>query len=107
MAEKFSRWLETNGGCLRPELNFFQALPGGDRGVVAQEDIKKGEVLVCVPLSLCIHMPTEEECAADGEPQNEAASFLRSLAEPLNSFLSTVLLLMHELSKASISAFAT
>ncbi len=107
MAEELAEWLARNGGCLNPDLNFFHALPGGDRGVVARKDIDRDTVLVYVPLCLCLHMPTEEEWESEAISQDQAARFLRKLSEPLSAFLATVLLLMHEISKASTSAHAS
>ena len=134
VSEAFFRWVDVNGAFMHPQLSLFHALASGDRGVVAQERINQGEELVSVPLDACIHMPTEEEWAqyqaspwlqmdykcrkesskmqkecwllqAGNRQLDEATVFLKSgLAQPLNTFLSTTLLLLHELGKVGTTS---
>ena len=62
-SENFARWVEANGCFMHPSLSLFHILPSGDRGVVAQARIKKGEELINVCLDACIHFPSDEEWA--------------------------------------------
>ena len=59
MAE-FLQWFRHRGGSVHPALDLFAALPNGDRGVVAAEDIEEGAVLVTVPHAITVHVPSEQ-----------------------------------------------
>ena len=62
---RFASWLGGQGGYLNPQLKAFTEVDdNGDRGVVAEEDIEKGQQLMLIPLSCCLHMPTQQEQAA-------------------------------------------
>jgi hypothetical protein len=55
--DAFYEWMKCNGAFLHSDLDFFATLPGGDRGVVARAAMPEGELLVRVPLDLCIYTP--------------------------------------------------
>ena len=58
----FASWLGGQGGYLNTKLKpFIEVDDNGDRGVVAQEDIEEGQQLMLIPLSCCLHMPTQQE----------------------------------------------
>lgn len=60
----FSSWLGGQGGYLNPKLKaFIEVDDNGDRGIVAEEDIEEGQQLMLIPLSCCLHMPTQQEQA--------------------------------------------
>lgn len=62
---EFASWLGGQGGYLNPKLKaFIKVDDNGDRGVVAAEDIEEGQQLMLIPLSCCLHMPTQQEQAA-------------------------------------------
>ncbi len=57
----FASWLTGQGGCLHPKLKpFIEVDDNGDRGVVAEDDIEEGQQLMLIPLSCCLHMPTQQ-----------------------------------------------
>lgn len=56
----FLQWFRQRGGSVHPALDLFAALPNGDRGVVAAEDIEEGAVLVTVPHAITVHVPSEQ-----------------------------------------------
>jgi hypothetical protein len=58
----FASWLGGQGGYLNPKLKpFIEVDDNGDRGVVAEEDIEEGQQLMLIPMSCCLHMPTQQE----------------------------------------------
>lgn len=60
----FASWLGGQGGYLNPRLKpFIEVDDNGDRGVVAEEDIEEGQQLMLIPMSCCLHMPTQQECS--------------------------------------------
>ena len=116
---RFASWLGGQGGYLNPQLKAFTEVDdNGDRGVVAEEDIEEGQQLMLIPLSCCLHMPTQQEQAASQVryfvnrnivanhtlPDNAAAQdqysaavqYLSTQQTHLSPFLSTVLLLLYE-----------
>ena len=61
----FTSWLTGHGGYVNPTLSLFTEVDdNGDRGVIAKEDIEEGQQLMLIPLSCCLHMPTEDEWQA-------------------------------------------
>ena len=61
LAQEFVAWLKSRGGYLHPNLDLFKELPGGDRGVAATEDLAEGAVLLLLPLSSTLYLPTAAE----------------------------------------------
>ena len=60
----FSSWLGGQGGYLNPKLKAFTEVDdNGDRGILAKEDIEEGQQLMLIPLSCCLHMPTQQDQA--------------------------------------------
>jgi hypothetical protein len=100
VSQSFKEWMAANDAFLNPKINFFQPLDGGDRGVVATQQMDADTELVRVPLHLCIHMPTDVEWAshkAGALKLDSATVFLRG--QPITPFAATTLLLMHHMSK--------
>ena len=61
----FTSWLTGLGGYINPKLKLFTEVDdNGDRGVVAAADIEEGQQLMLIPLSCCLHMPTQQEWEA-------------------------------------------
>ena len=47
---------------MHPKLKLFSEIDdNGDRGVVAQADVEEGQQLMLIPLSCCLHMPSQQE----------------------------------------------
>lgn len=66
VAADFAAWLKARGGYLHPGLDLFKELPGGDRGVVATEDVAEGTVLALLPSTCTLYIPTDAELAKWG-----------------------------------------
>ena len=50
---------------MNPKLKpFIEVDDNGDRGIVADADIEEGQQLMLIPLSCCLHMPTQQEWTA-------------------------------------------
>lgn len=58
----FASWLSGQGGYLNPKLKpFIEVDDNGDRGVIVEDDIEEGQQLMLIPMSCCLHMPTQQE----------------------------------------------
>ena len=51
-------WLRQRGGFIHASVDLFHEMPGGDRSVVALEDLEEGEQLMLVPVECALHVPT-------------------------------------------------
>ncbi|KAL3141212.1 hypothetical protein ABBQ38_003551 [Trebouxia sp. C0009 RCD-2024] len=102
----FASWLGGQGGYLNPKLKAFTEVDdNGDRGIVAEEDIEEGQQLMLIPLSCCLHMPTQQEQAASQGQHTAALQYLSTEQTRLSPFLSTVLLLLYEVGQGTASRF--
>ncbi|GMY09625.1 ribulose-1,5 bisphosphate carboxylase/oxygenase large subunit N-methyltransferase, chloroplastic [Fagus crenata] len=64
-ASALQKWLSESG--LPPQKMAIQRVEVGERGLVALKNIRKGENLLFVPLSLCITADSEWSCMEAGE----------------------------------------
>ncbi len=61
VADTFKSWLEERGGRVSASLDLFRTLENGDRGVVATEDVEEGQLLLLLPITCSLYIPTDEE----------------------------------------------
>ncbi|KAG2498760.1 hypothetical protein HYH03_003499 [Edaphochlamys debaryana] len=106
MAEAFASWLEARGGRLHSKLDLFKELPSGDRGVVATEDVKEGDLLLLLPITATLFIPKEDELSKRPDAFRPAVRYLRESHPSLSPFLATTLALMAEVAQGADSPFA-
>lgn len=87
-------------------LDLFRTLENGDRGVVATEDVEEGQLLLLLPITCSLYIPTDEELKKSPESFPEAVRFLRANHPGLSPFLATSLALMAEMAAGAASPFA-
>ncbi len=59
--EQFYKWTESKGGYINPYIDVCNEFPSGRRGIVASYPLKKGELLLLMPLKACIHTMVQED----------------------------------------------
>ncbi|DBB01093.1 hypothetical protein WJX77_011966 [Trebouxia sp. C0004] len=103
----FASWLGGQGGYLNLKLKpFIEVDDSGDRGVVAEEDIEEGQQLMLIPMSCCLHMPTQQEYSLSQAGYSAAVKHLKEKHPGTSPFLATVLLLLYEIGQGSKSKFS-
>ncbi|GFR45203.1 hypothetical protein Agub_g6597 [Astrephomene gubernaculifera] len=100
----FATWLRSRGGKVNQELDLFSVLESGDRGVVARRQIAEGELLLLLPITCALYIPTNEELAKNPAAFPPAVHYLREQHPGLSPFLATSLVLMSELARAATAS---
>lgn len=80
-----TQWLEANGAYVHPALALAADDGLGGRGVVAQAQVSAGEVLLRVPVSLCLLAPSPPELCIilEAELSQASISFWKAYLETL------------------------
>lgn len=106
IATAFVQWLKSSGGFIHDGLDLFQATQNrNDRGVFAKCDIKKGEQLLLIPNHATLYFRTKDDTSSTSKDPTSLLEVLESSQESLTPFLTTVLLLLGELSSGKESRF--
>jgi hypothetical protein len=74
--DPFYKWTESRGGHISPYIDLFHKFPNGRRGIVATYPLKKGELLLLIPVKACIHTLAQEDDEVRNIPATSSSSWI-------------------------------
>ena len=74
--EQLIKWTKSRGGHISPYIDLFYEFPNGRRGIAATFPLKKGELLLLMPVKECIHTLAQEDDKVRKIPASSYSSYL-------------------------------